>query len=301
MRVKNSKGWLNKARIALVSALCLSLLDTSNCRAQYFGLGNGLGYNGLGASLLYPLSYLFYGGSYGSSLAPMYAAGMIGSGLAYSTIFNPYRNFPYNYSNSSYPYLNPYPYYNNYSANTYPFGNYYGSGYNYNYPLNYNNYNYGQNQLPAWNSAFNQKPLSNPNQSQTPALNNNYNLNQNPPISNNHANNSSSTSLPPVAPDRHAINQNSAADIFSSNSIGSKPLDGFFNAINTRYKGNLIKALKQSDMYSWAESIGLISLGQKLPKNISKTRKDQIDRIMQDPSMESQKKIDILHILLQLH
>ncbi len=244
---------------------CLILLAKAPCcEAQYFGLGSGLGYSGYGSSLLYPLSYLFYGGN---GTAPLYALGALGSGFANNAIYNTYRNVPYG----------NYPYSNNYPMSTGP---------NSNYPFN-NNYNPNQYQAPAWNYS--------PNQTQ-PAPSNDPN-----DIFNSRSTvdpNSSYKAAPPaVAPNvlSQAYNNGMMPPSFVPD---SRVLDGFFQTVNTRYKGNLFHALNQLDMQAWASSISLIQPGQQFGKVMSSARKSEVSTIMKDSSLNSQKKLEILRLLL---
>src|SRR5271154_1578640 len=93
VKLQNQSKQRHKFAIALI--ICFALLAKPlSCEAQYYGFGN-LGY-GVGTSLLYPLSSLFYYGAYG---LPYLGMAALGGGLAN----NQYRNIPYNY-NGNYGY-----------------------------------------------------------------------------------------------------------------------------------------------------------------------------------------------------
>ena len=68
--------------------------------------------------------------------------------------------------------------------------------------------------------------------------------------------------------------------------------------VNGRYKGNLFNALKQPDIYAWAQSLGLIQTNQYLPKNMSSIRKTELSFITKDPSLTTERKFEILRSLL---
>jgi hypothetical protein len=275
-----------KLGIALILCFAISA-HAPHCEAQYFGSGLGFGYNGLGSGLLYPLNSLFYSG-YGNSL---YGFAALGSGFANNALYNTYRNIPYGYT-GNYPYNNNY---GNYSGNNYPLG----TTPNTNYPFNYNNYNNLNQNLPSgWNYSPNQTfPTS-------PASNDpNDIFNSRTPSNTSDPNSPSKTALPALAPDRHILGQTSNEMISASYTANARvfALEGFFQTVNTRYKGNLFRALDQPDMQCWAVSIGLIHQGQILSNNITQSRKNAVATIVKDTSLDAQKKIDILSSLLEEH
>ena len=277
---KNKLPFLHLNKRLLTFILCLLLLTnfSPKAQAQYFGLGSGLGYNGLGASLLYPFSYLF-GGAYGNSYAyslPFYGLAAIGSGFANNAIYNSYRNIPYNYTN-------------NYQNNN--LGNYQGNNYSLGYPTN-TNYNSIINSSPTWNYSANQNSsapqISQPSNDQNDIFNVQYPLKT--------SDNSSLNKPPLIAPDRHNLNTNNNAGFMPINNS----LMGFFQTVNSRYKGNLLRALNQNDMLSWAQSLGIVRSDYHLPRSISQSRKAAIQDIAKDSSLDLQKKAEILHSLLEL-
>jgi hypothetical protein len=69
--------------------------------------------------------------------------------------------------------------------------------------------------------------------------------------------------------------------------------------VNIRYRSDLAKALRQPDMHGWAESIGLVSSNQTLPTNLSKMRANEISTVLKDNSLDPNKKLDILRLLIQ--
>lgn len=270
----------HKIIIALIICLALSA-KAQPCEAQYVGFGSGLGYNGLGSSLLYPLFYSGYGTSYAW---PLYGLAALGSGFANNAIYNSYRNIPYNYM-GNYPYNNNYA---NYSANNYPLATPPST----NYPYNYNP---NQNQASGWIYSPNQ-PLSTPQQNNDP----NDIFNSGSPLNTSDPNWPNKAPAPPVAPDRHVLSQTFNGMLPSSFAPDTRnlALEGFFQTVNTRYKGNLFHALDHLDMRAWAASIGLIHPGQQFTQAISSARKGEISTIMKDSSLDSQKKFDILRLLL---
>ncbi len=269
--------------LVIVLIMCLALFaKLPRCEAQYFGSGAGFGYNGIGSSLLYPLNSLFYSG-YGNAA---YGFAALGSGFANNAVYNTFRNIPYSY-------MGGYPYYTNpnYSANNYPLG----LPPNTNNPFNYNNYNPSQNQASGWNYSPIQT-LSAPQPSNDP----NDIFNSRSPAITSDPNSPYKSAVPSVAPDRHVLSQTSNGMMPSSLVPDTRAfaLEAFFQTVNTRYKSNLIHALDQPDMRSWAASLGLIQQGYISSKNISQSRKNAVNAIVKDASLDAQKKIDILNLLL---
>lgn len=274
---------LKRLHALLAVIICLALLATAPpSEAQYFGSGLGFGYNGIGSSLLYPLNSLFYSG-YGNSA---YGFAALGSGFANNAMYNTFRNIPYSY-------MGGYPYYTNpnYSANNYPLG----TPPNTNSPFNYNNYNPNQNQASGWNYSPTQT-LSAPQSSNDP----NDIFNSRSPANASDPNSTYKSGVPSVAPDRRVLSQTANGMMAPSSAPDTRTfaLAGFFQTVNTRYKGNLFHALNQMDMRSWAESLALIQPGQTLSKAQNQMRKNQIATIIKDPSLDPQKKLDILRLLL---
>jgi len=277
--------------IAASFVCCAMFMQAPNCQAYYWGPYNwgSWAYYGLGSSLLWPLNSLVYpstGNSYAYGLGwPLYSLSHLGNRYANNMAINSYRNIPYtNYGN--------YPYTNNYAAYNYPLN----TNPNPNYPFNYNNYTIGQSPaVPIWNQPPKQnsaKPIFNdPND----IFNYRY-----PSPNNSYIPNNLDAKIPPqVAPNRHYLSQASNENNLAPLTNNASAAEGFFQTINTRYKGNLIRALSQPDIKSWAQSLGLYVPDHKTLNKINRARSNSISTIVKDMSLSSHKKLDILRLLLQ--
>jgi hypothetical protein len=259
-------------KLAVALLLCfVSFFKCVSCEA-YWGWGNWA-YYGLGSSLLWPLNSLVYpgtGNSYTYGLGwPLYSMAHLGNRYANNMAINSYRNIPYtNYSSV--------PYTNNYNA--------------YNYPAPV----WQQQPSPATSPANASPVFNDPND----IFNYRYPnpVNTYPPNTFTQ-NNQNPKSTPQTAPDRHYLSQATSAPALSYLASNQSALEGFFQTVNTRYKSNLLRALNQADMKSWAQSIGLIAPGQNL--HIDQARKNSISTMVKDNSLTPQKKLDILRLLLQ--
>jgi len=270
--------------IAFALTVCFTqIFDSRPCQSQYFGLGSGIGYNGIGSSLLFPLSYLFYG-SGNSYASPFYGMAALGSGFANNALYNSYRNIPLNYA-GNYAYSNSAPYYSN---NNYPLS----TTNNTNSPFNYN-YMYNQNQTSGWNYSPNQTPVSTQKLSDPNDI-----FNSSYTSSGLTSNRQNQTTAPAKAGERYSSNQANLETNPSALIANTAAVSGFFQTVNTRYKGNLIHALNQNDMRCWAQSLGLFDANSQNLNGLNQYRKNQISLVVKDPSLNPTKKLEILHLLL---
>jgi len=201
---------------------------------------------------------------------------VVGSQTAYAQYWGLGSNYGYYGLGSSL--LWPLFYLGNRSINsslTYPYQPYNGNYYNPN--TNFYNNTYGYRLSPPGNYSNQQaqSQINNPND-----------------VFNTGATNQPN-GLPPAAPSRQTINQ--------TGNLPQNPaaLNGFFQTVNVRYRSDLAKALRQPDMHGWAESIGLVAGNQTLPINLSKARANEISAVLKDNSLDPNKKLDILRLLIQ--
>ena len=276
-------------KFLLSAIISLIVLTQGNvCHAYYWGLGSGLGY--YGSSFMWTLSYFmpysYYGGAYGLGW-PLFNMANRSNNYPASS----YQSIPNNQNNNNY---NNYPIANPNTA--YPF-NAYGANY-------YNN----SNITPVWNQQQPAPPTStevfkDPND----VFNSGYSPANTPGLLSNVTD--PSTTLP-VAPDRHSGAPQTAQSTTqlpttqlptTSSTQNIAALEGFFQTVNTRYKSDLLRALNQPDMRSWAQSLNLLAPGQTIPSNFNKARKAEIGSILKDTSLEVNHKVEILHLLLDAH
>jgi hypothetical protein len=101
----------------------------------------------------------------------------------------------------------------------------------------------------------------------------------NPPLANN------LPTIPAAAPER---------------SMNQMPLaDGFINAVNEKYHGDLSLALQDKKLLSWAKALKVVGPRKQSMAHLSEQRKQTIASIMQDKSLDSKSKLDTLKILVQ--
>jgi hypothetical protein len=260
----------------LLSATALAVFLSSlaqTARAQYW---SSYGY-GLGTSLLYPLTYLpyqlLYGYRYGSS-------GYAPNNLLYQASYAPYGYLPYGGkfglgNSTNQPYTNS-GQFGNGQTGLNPQGT----------PYNNNNFyapNYNQ---PQWQ---NQPPSNNPanQQSQAPAktaFSDPFAVSS-PQPGRSTGVAPSSENLPPAAPDRY---------------VKHTPLvDGFISAINAKFDGDVNRAMKDKDMYSWAQALNLVDGRKPGHVKLNETRTDAIRKILKDDSLDSESKLETLRILMK--
>ena len=244
----------------LALVACLAILANGNvCYAQYYG--SGLNYLYYGSYLFYPLNSLFYPLMYGSMYRNMYG--------------NPNKSGNQN---------------NNGSNN----GLNYATNNSSNYATNYGGYNapsYSGSNYPN-NGALTNYNNGAPN---TTYPSNQYNQQYGTGIPFNSQSDIFSSSNPPLASNRSLAY---TAQGMSGAPAQAASIDGFFKTVSTSYKGDLVRALNKPDMHSWAESINLINRQQPLP-SLNKQRQSEISNILKDQSLDPQKKLDLVHLLIQ--
>ncbi len=266
----------------LGTTFTLVLIVSGNpCYAYYWGFGNGYGAYNLGSSLLWPVNSFMPYSSYGNS---SYGLGwplfnlFHASNRAYNnTSLNSYQNIPNTQSNNT--------------ANNYPVG-----ARNSNSPFNSYTPNYSANTVPSLNQQpVGPQPVAQPS---SPRPFNDPNDIFNSSYTPTPGLISSQPEAPPAAPDRHTNAQTTAQPNTPLPPQNTAALEGFFQVVNTRYKGDLLRALNQPDMQSWAQSLNLMDPSQKLPTTLNKARKSEISTILKDNTLEPYHKLDILHLLL---
>lgn len=235
---------------------------------------------GLGSSLLYPLTYLpyrlLYGGGYGYG-----NSGYALNNLMYQGAYAPYGYVPYGgkfgFGNSS----QNQPYSNNgqfgYGQPTY---NPQGQQPSYNNNGNGNDPNDFQWQDPSQNNQRVKHPKA--TQQNAPAQTNSYNP---PPVTPTASGTTAYDNLPPIAPER--INKNNPF------------VDGFVQEVLTKFNGDIGQALKDKEMYSWAQALNIVERKKNRHTDLSDSRKATIETLLKDDSLDSRAKLDALKILLK--
>ena len=92
-------------------------------------------------------------------------------------------------------------------------------------------------------------------------------------------------SIPPIAPDREKKSSPFA--------------DGFIQVIMTKFDGDVGEALKDKEMYSWAQALNLVDRKKTHHITLSASRKETIDAVLKDESLDSRAKLETLKILLK--
>lgn len=81
---------------------------------------------------------------------------------------------------------------------------------------------------------------------------------------------------------------------------GGSPLaQGFIDHLNSKYQGDLSKALSNSDTRSWAKAMGLIDESVSDGSYIPTDRLETLSRILKDGSLDPVSKLDTMRILLR--
>lgn len=272
-------------------ALCLLLSISSPALAQYYPYSNAA------SMLLWPLtaaSYQLFGGS-----------GYLLGNLLMRGATTPYGYAPYggNYG----------PNYYGYPQNTGPFG--YNSG---QYPNNA--YGYAYSPQTAYGQTFTGQPQNNQWQNQnsyqqTPNQWNNPGMNSGNPTSNNPANN-------PVSNQGGNPRNNNGTNYGATTSYtdSNLPPNGgaiadapgrfdqrapsaavFIKFVNERYNGDIYRALRDKELYSWAESLNLAGPNNGYNHLLSpnKSRRETIAKVLKDATINPGYKIEILQILMR--
>lgn len=118
----------------------------------------------------------------------------------------------------------------------------------------------------------------------------------------NNANDIFNYQSPPVAPDRRFLGRQPTDQSQLNNlSFGQDAgaLNGFFQTINNRYHSDLVHALRQPDIRSWAQSIGLIDANYVASPILNKSRKGEISNTLKDNSLDPQTKLQLLRLFLR--
>jgi hypothetical protein len=251
---------------------------------------------GLGSSLLYPLTYLpyrlLYNGAYGYG-----NSGYALNNLMYQNAYAPYGYVPYGgkfgLGNSQNQ-----PYSNNSGQ--------FGYGQPGNNPQQqapaYNTGNSPQQQPPAYNTgngndpndfqwqepSQNNQPVSRPGKSaqrNAPAQTGSISAPNAAPNIDNAAGPTAFENLPPVAPER--IKKNSPF------------VDGFIQVVLTKFNGDISQALKDKEMYSWAQALNIVDRKKNHHINLSDSRKATVETVLKDDSLDARAKLETLKILLK--
>lgn len=272
--------------------------------AQYYPYGNSA------SMLLWPLtaaSYQLFGGS-----------GYLLGNLLMRGSYSPYGYAPYggNYGPNYYGYpQNPGPF--GYNNGQYP-NNSYGYSYTSQTPYGQNgqtltgqgpasqwpNQNAYQQAPNQWNSSgINPGNNSANNPGNYPAANQGYSPVNNPinrpgvnPTSNNGTGNGSSSSFtggnqPPSS---------GAIAAVPDRTDQKAPSPGvFIKFVVEKYNGDIYRALRDKEIYSWAESLNLVSpnSGYNHLMSADKSRRETIAKVLKDSTINPTYKIEILQIL----
>jgi len=287
-----------QSNLTLLRAVCLSaalILAAQAVNAQYLrSYGGSWGY-GLASSLAYPLTYLPYNLLYGYGYS-----GYALNNLIYQGSYAPFGYLPYGgrfgLGNSANQFDSGYV--NANSANS-VYGNYgqFGYGQSGAYPQNqpqaqplYNRYNnnpavYDQNYYqkrwqnqPTVTDGSKQGSIA----PQTTAFNDPFS-NSYPTPARSSASTQGLENTPPTAPDRL---------------VKHTPLtDGFIQAINSRFDGDFGRAMQDREMHAWAQALHVVDEKKSQHLKLSESRKDAIENILKDSSLDSESKLETLRIL----
>jgi hypothetical protein len=100
-----------------------------------------------------------------------------------------------------------------------------------------------------------------------------------------------SNSAAPVAP--HVVSQ-------IPSSPSNAPLaQGFVSMVNTKFDGDISKALFNADGRSWAHTVGLVDNNEIFGADLSQERVLVINKIFKDPGLDACSKLDAAKILLR--
>lgn len=81
---------------------------------------------------------------------------------------------------------------------------------------------------------------------------------------------------------------------------GNAPLaHGFVDLVNSKFNGDISRAMFDPEARSWAQALGLIRHDQVFDMNLSSERVDLIERLLKDRSLPAPAKIDSVRTLLQ--
>jgi hypothetical protein len=121
--------------------------------------------------------------------------------------------------------------------------------------------------------------------------------------------------MPPTAPQRnkhnkHSKNQQvaqysppavaSALPQAASTAASPAPLaQGFITMVNTKYDGDISKALFNAEGRSWAHTVGLVDNNDIFSADLSQERVNVIGKIFKDPGLDPVSKLDAVKILLR--
>ena len=75
--------------------------------------------------------------------------------------------------------------------------------------------------------------------------------------------------------------------------------DGFIQVVNSKYNGNITRAMKNHEMHAWAQALSLVDGQDSRHLNLSSSREEAIAKILKDESLDSQSKLETLRILLK--
>jgi len=309
-RLASSYRTIPKIREVFGVVVCaLFLLFSLICPAdaQYYPYGNSA------SMLLWPLtaaSYQLFGGS-----------GYLLGNLLMRGSYSPYGYAPYagNYG----------PNYYGYPQNTGPFGynsgqypnNAYGYGYNSQPPYgqtltgqgtpnqwpNQNAYQQAPNQQAANQQAPNQQMPNQWNNGQTNSGNNSANNSTNNPVNNQGINPATGRSTAYGSTNSYAGGSppppSNGAIASAPERPGERaPSPGvFIKFVNEKYNGDIYKALRDKELYSWAESLNLAGPNNGYNHLLSpnKSRRETIAKVLKDSTINPTYKIEILQILMR--
>ncbi len=121
--------------------------------------------------------------------------------------------------------------------------------------------------------------------------------------------------MPPTAPQRGKHNKHSkknqqvaqyAPSTVPSNVISQAPAtspaplaQGFITMVNTKFDGDISKALFNADGRSWAHTVGLVDNNDIFSADLSQDRVSVIGKIFKDPGLDPVSKLDAVKILLR--
>jgi hypothetical protein len=116
--------------------------------------------------------------------------------------------------------------------------------------------------------------------------------------------------MPPLAPQRHKHKQSRAEKLQQQQqlaplsavpaAVSPAPLaQGFVDLVNSKYDGDISKALFNADSRAWAHTVGLVDNNDIFGADLSQERVNVISRIFKDPGLDACSKLEATKILLR--
>lgn len=116
--------------------------------------------------------------------------------------------------------------------------------------------------------------------------------------------------MPPVAPQRkkhkhshaqqlQAPQQTPPPSVVQQHPSPAPLAQGFIDLVNSKYDGDISKALFNADSRAWAHTVGLVDNNDIFGADLSQERVNVISRIFKDPGLDAVSKLEAAKILLR--